>query len=111
MDNSVKDDPDKARKDRRKPAPSMCDSVRSASLKCTEMFGKKDCQAFFDAASKCRSIKTKLEDEEYKIKKYLNDDDITDQQKQSLNARLIDIKIEKSTPYPVPKVQMPNPFL
>ncbi|KAN0038880.1 hypothetical protein ACTA71_001072 [Dictyostelium dimigraforme] len=86
----------------RRPPPTMCDSIRAASLKCTETNSKYDCQIFFEAATKCRSEKTKLEDEEKNIKKYLNGE-LTDTQRISLQNRMEEIKSIKSKQYPVPK--------
>ncbi|KAK5579112.1 hypothetical protein RB653_008791 [Dictyostelium firmibasis] len=85
----------------RRPPPTMCDSVRAASLKCSETNSKYDCKIFFEAATKCRSEKTKLDDEEKTIKKYLNDE-LTEPQRISLQNRIDEIKSIKSKQYPVP---------
>ncbi|EGC33123.1 hypothetical protein DICPUDRAFT_154856 [Dictyostelium purpureum] len=85
----------------RRPPPTMCDNVRAASLKCSEQFSKFECKVFFEAATKCRSTKIKLEDEEKEIKKYLKGD-LTDLQRSSLENRLEEINKTKSTQFPVP---------
>ncbi|KAF2078404.1 hypothetical protein CYY_000271 [Polysphondylium violaceum] len=86
---------------RRAPEVTMCDEVRKASLRCGESFSKHDCKLIFDAATKCRTLKTKLDEEEVTIKKYLREN-VTDQQKVTLETRLNEIRQQKSKQYPVP---------
>ncbi|EFA86252.1 hypothetical protein PPL_00814 [Heterostelium album PN500] len=87
---------------RNTPPPSMCDGVRIASLKCTETHHKSQCKPFFEAAAKCKSAKTKLDDEEQKINQYYKEAPPLKQI--TLQQRLEEIRLEKSKPFPVPDV-------